>query len=179
MTFVTPLLLAGTALIAIPIILHLIMRRKPKLMEFPALRFVQKRHDKNKRSLRLRHIILALAAGGDYRAFGVCVGPADGAVRRKFGQPGSAGGGGDRVRHRPARRLSPRKSNPARRREKARRLAPLATAGRERNRRFGYATGQRRVPGRSRRSPAAHRTARSRSQLAAADQRHRRGGPAA
>jgi hypothetical protein len=60
MTFVTPLLLAGAALIAVPIILHLIMRRKPKWLEFPALRFVQKRHDKNKRSLRLRHIILLI-----------------------------------------------------------------------------------------------------------------------
>ena len=64
MTFVTPLLLAGTALIAIPIILHLIMRRKPKWLEFPALRFVQKRHDKNKRSVRLRHIILLLLRAG-------------------------------------------------------------------------------------------------------------------
>ncbi len=60
MTFVTPLLLAGAALIAIPIILHLIMRRKPKWLEFPALRFVQKRADKNKRSLRLRHILLLI-----------------------------------------------------------------------------------------------------------------------
>ncbi|MCC6125876.1 MAG: BatA domain-containing protein [Pirellulales bacterium] len=64
MTFVTPLLLAGAALIAIPIILHLIMRRKPKWLEFPALRFVQKRHDKNKRSVRLRHIILLLLRAG-------------------------------------------------------------------------------------------------------------------
>jgi hypothetical protein len=60
MTFVTPLLLAGTALIALPIILHLIMRRKPKLFEFPALRFVQKRHDTNQRRLRLRHLLLLL-----------------------------------------------------------------------------------------------------------------------
>jgi hypothetical protein len=64
MTFATPLFLAGAALIGIPIILHLIMRRKPKLMEFPALRFVQKRHDQNKRSLRLRHIILLLLRAG-------------------------------------------------------------------------------------------------------------------
>jgi hypothetical protein len=64
MTFVTPLLLSGAALIAIPIILHLIMRRKPKLMEFPALRFVQKKHDKNKRSLRLRHILLLMLRAG-------------------------------------------------------------------------------------------------------------------
>jgi len=40
MTFVNPLLLAGTALVALPIVLHLIMRRKPKLLEFPALRFI-------------------------------------------------------------------------------------------------------------------------------------------
>jgi hypothetical protein len=64
MTFVTFSLLAGAALIAIPIILHLIMRRKPKWLEFPALRFVQKRADKNKRSLRLRHILLLLLRAG-------------------------------------------------------------------------------------------------------------------
>ncbi|KKK70018.1 hypothetical protein LCGC14_2928190, partial [marine sediment metagenome] len=60
MTFVTPLLLAGTALIALPIVLHLIMRRKPKLLEFPALRFIQKQHDVNQRRLRLRHLLLLL-----------------------------------------------------------------------------------------------------------------------
>jgi hypothetical protein len=64
MTFVTPILLAGAAFIAIPIVLHLIMRRKPKWMEFPALRFVQKKHDQNKRSLRLRHILLLLLRAG-------------------------------------------------------------------------------------------------------------------
>ncbi len=60
MTFVNISLLAGTALIAVPIILHLIMRRKPMLLEFPALRFVQKRHDANQRRLRLRHLLLLL-----------------------------------------------------------------------------------------------------------------------
>ena len=43
-----------------PIVLHLIMRRKPKLLEFPALRFIQKRHDTNQRRLRLRHLLLLL-----------------------------------------------------------------------------------------------------------------------
>ncbi len=60
MTFVNFSLLAGTALVALPIVLHLIMRRKPTLLEFPALRFLQKRHDTNQRSLRLRHLLLLL-----------------------------------------------------------------------------------------------------------------------
>ena len=60
MTFVNISLLAGTALIALPIILHLIMRRRPRLLEFPALRFIQNRHDMNRRKLQLRHLILLL-----------------------------------------------------------------------------------------------------------------------
>ena len=64
MTFVNLSLLAGTALIAAPIVLHLIMRRKPTLLEFPALRFIQKRHDANRRRLRLRHLLLLLLRAG-------------------------------------------------------------------------------------------------------------------
>jgi len=64
MTFVNASLLAGTALVVLPIILHLIMRRKPKLMEFPALRFVRNRRDTNVRKLRLRHLILLLLRAG-------------------------------------------------------------------------------------------------------------------
>jgi len=60
MTFVTPLLLAGTALVALPIVLHLIMRRKPRQFEFPALRLVRSRHETNQRRLRLRHLLLLL-----------------------------------------------------------------------------------------------------------------------
>jgi len=60
MIFVNPLLLAGTALVALPIVLHLVMRRKPRLFEFPALRFVKLRHDTNRRQLRLRHLLLLL-----------------------------------------------------------------------------------------------------------------------
>jgi hypothetical protein len=60
MTFVNLSLLAGTALVALPILLHLIMRRRPVLVEFPALRFVQKRHDVNRRRLQLRHLLLLL-----------------------------------------------------------------------------------------------------------------------
>ena len=64
MTFVNLSLLAGTALIAVPIILHLIMRRKPMLLEFPALRFIEQRHDVNRRRLRLRHLLLLLLRAG-------------------------------------------------------------------------------------------------------------------
>ncbi|WP_425396659.1 BatA domain-containing protein [Aeoliella sp.] len=61
MSFLSPLLLAGTALIALPIVLHLVMRREPKKVEFPALRFVRKRQSTNQTRLRLRHwILLAL-----------------------------------------------------------------------------------------------------------------------
>ena len=60
MTFATASLLYGSALVAVPIILHLVMRRKPRLLEFPALRFVERRHDANQRRLRLRHLLLLL-----------------------------------------------------------------------------------------------------------------------
>ena len=43
-----------------PIVLHLIMRQQPTLLEFPALRFIQKRHDANRRRLQLRHLLLLL-----------------------------------------------------------------------------------------------------------------------
>ena len=60
MTFLHFSLLAGAGLIALPIVLHLIMRRKPRQMEFPALRFIQQRHDHNQRQLKLRHLLLLL-----------------------------------------------------------------------------------------------------------------------
>jgi hypothetical protein len=58
MTFVHLSLLAGGAFVALPIVLHLLMRRKPRPVEFPALRFIQPRHDTNQRRLRLRHLLL-------------------------------------------------------------------------------------------------------------------------
>ena len=60
LTFLTPLMLAGAAMVAAPIILHLIMRQQPKHLIFPALRFIRMRNDMNKRRLRLRHILLLL-----------------------------------------------------------------------------------------------------------------------
>lgn len=61
MGFMTPALLAGIGLIAVPILLHLIMRRQPRLLEFPALQFVKRRQQANRRRLNLRHwLLLAL-----------------------------------------------------------------------------------------------------------------------
>jgi hypothetical protein len=64
MTFLNLAFLYGALAIAVPIVLHLIMRQKPKLLEFPALRFIQKRHDLNQRRLRLRHLLLLLLRAG-------------------------------------------------------------------------------------------------------------------
>ncbi|MHB8969186.1 MAG: BatA domain-containing protein [Pirellulaceae bacterium] len=60
MAFVNLSLLLGTMLIGIPIALHLVMRQKPKQLVFPAIRFIKKRHESNRRTLRLRHWILLL-----------------------------------------------------------------------------------------------------------------------
>ncbi|HEX6962274.1 MAG TPA: BatA and WFA domain-containing protein [Lacipirellula sp.] len=58
MGFLTPVLLGGVALIAIPIALHLVMRRQPRELTFPALRFVEQRRDANRRRMKLRHLLL-------------------------------------------------------------------------------------------------------------------------
>lgn len=58
MGFLTPALLGGVALVAIPIALHLVMRRQPKELVFPALQFVQQRRDANRRKMKLRHLLL-------------------------------------------------------------------------------------------------------------------------
>lgn len=58
MTFVNPLLLFGAGLVALPILLHLIMRRRPRHLEFPALRLIRRRQRANQRRLRLRHLLL-------------------------------------------------------------------------------------------------------------------------
>jgi len=53
-------LLLGGLLLAIPILLHLVMRQQPKQLIFPALRFVKQRQDANRRQLQLRHWALLL-----------------------------------------------------------------------------------------------------------------------
>jgi hypothetical protein len=60
LSFLSPLLLGGAALAAAPVILHLIMRRKPVPHSFPALRFLQQRAVANRRRLRVNHLLLLL-----------------------------------------------------------------------------------------------------------------------
>jgi hypothetical protein len=59
MSFVNAsVLLFGSLLVAAPIVLHLMMRRKPKQLVFPALRFVKARREQNQHRLRLRQLLL-------------------------------------------------------------------------------------------------------------------------
>ena len=58
MTFLFPMMLGGLALIGVPIVLHLLMRQKPKTLLFPAFRFLVQRRKSNQRKLRLRQILL-------------------------------------------------------------------------------------------------------------------------
>ncbi len=50
----------GSSLVAVPILLHLLMRPRPRHYVFPALRFVQARKNVNQRQLKLRHLILLM-----------------------------------------------------------------------------------------------------------------------
>ncbi len=58
--FLRPGLLFGAALAVVPILLHLLMRTKPKKLIFPALRLIQNRRKNNVRRLKLRHLWLLL-----------------------------------------------------------------------------------------------------------------------
>ncbi|MDR2345627.1 MAG: BatA domain-containing protein [Planctomycetaceae bacterium] len=61
MSFITfSLLLGGVILAVIPVVLHLLMRGKPKRIVFPALVFVRKNLEVNRRSFRIKHIVLLL-----------------------------------------------------------------------------------------------------------------------
>jgi len=58
MDFMNPALLGGITLAGLPIVLHLVMRQKPRHLEFPALRFLRLRQESNQRRMRLRHLLL-------------------------------------------------------------------------------------------------------------------------
>ena len=60
MTLINASLLAGVILAGLPVLLHLMMRAKPKRIEFPALRLLQTRQTSNSRRMRIRHILLLL-----------------------------------------------------------------------------------------------------------------------
>src|SRR5436309_4282189 len=64
MTFIHGYLLAGLALAGVPILVHLIMRQKPKQLPFPAFRFLRQRHLINRRKMPLQHLLLLLLRAG-------------------------------------------------------------------------------------------------------------------
>ncbi|MSQ94756.1 MAG: VWA domain-containing protein [Gemmataceae bacterium] len=60
MTFVYPLLLGGLLLAGLPVLLHFLIRKKPKSLLFPAFRFLVQKRRTNTRNLRLKHLLLLL-----------------------------------------------------------------------------------------------------------------------
>lgn len=60
MSLLHPALLSGLVLAIVPIVLHLLLRAKPKRLIFPALRLLQLRRVQNTRRLQLRHLWLLL-----------------------------------------------------------------------------------------------------------------------
>ncbi len=60
MTWLHPALLFGLGVVAIPVLLHFLMRQKPKKLVFPALRLIQQQRRSNARRFRLRHLWLLL-----------------------------------------------------------------------------------------------------------------------
>lgn len=58
MSFTYPLLLGGLLAVVIPVALHLLLRQKPKVVLFPAFRFLVQRSRTNLTKLRLRHFLL-------------------------------------------------------------------------------------------------------------------------
>lgn len=61
MTFVHGYLLAGLALLAVPVLIHLLNRQKPQPMPFPAFRFLKLKRTTNRRKMRLQNLLLLLA----------------------------------------------------------------------------------------------------------------------
>src|SRR5438132_9347058 len=60
MTFVYPFLLGGLLLAGLPVLLHFLIRKKPKTLLFPAFRFLVQKRRANTRNLRLKHLLLLL-----------------------------------------------------------------------------------------------------------------------
>lgn len=60
MSLIHPGLLLGIVLAIIPVILHFLLRSKPKKLIFPALALLQRKKIQNSRRLKLRHFWLLL-----------------------------------------------------------------------------------------------------------------------
>jgi Aerotolerance regulator N-terminal len=62
-TFINTSLLIGLALAAVPVILHLVMKARPKRIEFPALQILKARQPSNSRRMQLRQLMLLMLRG--------------------------------------------------------------------------------------------------------------------
>ena len=60
MTFIHPLALLGLAAAAIPALLHLLQRRVPPELDFPAVRYLSAAERESARRLKLRHLLLLI-----------------------------------------------------------------------------------------------------------------------
>ena len=60
MSFIHPLALLGLAAAAIPALLHLLQRRVPPELDFPAVRYLSAAERESARRLRLRHLLLLI-----------------------------------------------------------------------------------------------------------------------
>ena len=60
MTFIHGYLLGGLILVGLPVLIHLVMRQKPRRLSFPAFRFLRQQHRINQRRIRLQHLFLLL-----------------------------------------------------------------------------------------------------------------------
>ena len=60
MSLINPAILYGLGLAVIPVLLHFLLRSKPKKLLFPALQLIIIRRKNNVRRMRLRHLWLLL-----------------------------------------------------------------------------------------------------------------------
>ena len=175
MTFLNFALLSGAGLIVIPIILHLIMRRRPKLLEFPALRFIQKRHDTNQRRLRLRHLLLLLLRAGAIALLALALARPSIKFSSRLGSQEAPVAAALIFDAAPHMQYRPRKEDPAGSGPGNRPMAPrpIAAGKPDRGVRFGHGAAELRR--RSRPEQAADRKAGNRPQPAIAQPDRRRG----
>lgn len=73
MNFLHLSLMAGMAAMAIPVALHLLSRRQPKLVAFPALRFVKQTVVQQRGSWQLRHFLLLCLRVGMFGAMAMAL----------------------------------------------------------------------------------------------------------
>ena len=73
MNFLHLSLMAGLAAMAIPVALHLLSRRQPKLIAFPALRFVKQTVTQQRGSWQLRHFLLLCLRVGMFGAMAMAL----------------------------------------------------------------------------------------------------------